>query len=903
MIKTLKKLIFSVSAGLLFLTAGTVMPVCGATVDVTLTIRPSHNVPPARITNLTSLKADYVAGGAEGKINLFWTAPETKLDTLVKDYYIRWGTQSVTADFSGDTTAWWNQAGGINLYNWMNNPGDTMNHIAENLTPSVTYYFAIKARDKFGNLSDIDLKTFNLEQPFAIASVDDIKPSAITNLIAAKGVSRGKINLSWTAPGDDGLHGTAAKYFIRYATFSIASVGGDTNIWWNLSNNITEKSPIPMPSIQGSNESLPITGLMSGTTYYFAIKSADERDNISEINTAFAIAPRGCPGAVISLVAATGTREREIDLQWIAPGTIEYGGGTLRTYFIRYATFSVTDVGNSTQAWWNSAKNLSEKSPIPTPSDPGSNENLTITGLVRGATYYFAIKSEDNYGNLSDIDISIQSSNQATAFAQKDTILPIAVTDLFAATGANEGTILLSWTAPDDGFPADGVYPDKVKKYFIKFSTTAPDNTTLWWNNAKDISEKSPVPAPSEPGVSENMTVTGLIGNKLYYFAIKSEDDWGNISLISNIPGAAAAEYSAIPFPPSGVRINEIKSDGTVVLSFSSVKINTDRSKYVKRGIYRIYRKIIGAANWEIIATIEDLSHMDKFIYEDTDASTLKGVKLYRITAVDIFGNESKPSMILDTSEYLNVIAQHYDKKAKLQIPYTVNSILYAEENNIGEDLIIDVVRLPSEDANILNKFHFKAISAATGKTINSVVFEEALVRLSIYFDVSGCKISGSPRAVSAWEAEKQLSLYWFNGLEWVKLGGEVDIFKNRVSINVKSLGSYALRLSYRGDSFEIISIHPDKIFTPNNDGWLDFFEIKYDNPKRASVRGKIYDLNGVWIADMVRGTTEGFASGSLKWDGTNFDGKRMSGGVYIYQIEVTGEENKVINGTVVIAR
>jgi len=41
------------------------------------------------------------------------------------------------------------------------------------------------------------------------------------------------------------------------------------------------------------------------------------------------------------------------------------------------------------------------------------------------------------------------------------------------------------------------------------------------------------------------------------------------------------------------------------------------------------------------------------------------------------------------------------------------------------------------------------------------------------------------------------------------------------------------------------MSTQPDKIFTPNGDGWNDYFEITYENPADGMVNGKIYDLKG----------------------------------------------------------
>ena len=98
--------------------------------------------------------------------------------------------------------------------------------------------------------------------------------------------------------------------------------------------------------------------------------------------------------------------------------------------------------------------------------------------------------------------------------------------------------------------------------------------------------------------------------------------------------------------------------------------------------------------------------------------------------------------------------------------------------------------------------------------------------------------------------------------------------------------------------SFEI-KVHPNKIFTPNGDGWNDYFEIQYDNPYDALVSGKIYDIKGRLIADMEKDEHKE----RLIWDGNGVNNDPVTGGLYIYQVEVYGPENKIIKGIVILVR
>lgn len=79
-----------------------------------------------------------------------------------------------------------------------------------------------------------------------------------------------EVNLNWTAPGDDGMIGTVSQYDIRYSEFII------TNNNWDSAQPVIFNQEI-LPA--GSQQQILIEGLVSGKTYYFALKSCDEVSN------------------------------------------------------------------------------------------------------------------------------------------------------------------------------------------------------------------------------------------------------------------------------------------------------------------------------------------------------------------------------------------------------------------------------------------------------------------------------------------------------------------------------------------------------------------------------------------------------------------------------------------------
>jgi hypothetical protein len=106
------------------------------------------------------------------------------------------------------------------------------------------------------------------------APADLTAPSAISDL-AALNAATSSIDISWTAPGDDGNSGTATAYDIRYRTNNIT--GGN----WN---SATQVSGEPTPQIAGTNQSMTVSGLAENIEYFFAIKTSDEAANESGLS-------------------------------------------------------------------------------------------------------------------------------------------------------------------------------------------------------------------------------------------------------------------------------------------------------------------------------------------------------------------------------------------------------------------------------------------------------------------------------------------------------------------------------------------------------------------------------------------------------------------------------------------
>ncbi|MFH2048602.1 MAG: hypothetical protein ABIJ12_04060 [bacterium] len=106
-------------------------------------------------------------------------------------------------------------------------------------------------------------------------------------LLVVSGANAASATLRWTATGDDGYSGQATVYDIRYSLSTITEAN-----WANA----TKVTGLPVPKMSGSEETFTVADLSSSTTYYFAIKAADEVFNWSVISNVVSLATLCCSG-------------------------------------------------------------------------------------------------------------------------------------------------------------------------------------------------------------------------------------------------------------------------------------------------------------------------------------------------------------------------------------------------------------------------------------------------------------------------------------------------------------------------------------------------------------------------------------------------------------------------------
>jgi phosphodiesterase/alkaline phosphatase D-like protein len=323
-----------------------------------LAIEYERNGPPNAVTNLAAADVDWY------QLRLTWTAPSDLPPGPVASYDFRYSTSLIDDGNFAAATPLPNVPAAAA-------PGTAQDLLVTGLNPSTQYSFAMRSRDVAGVLSP-------LSNVVSVTTIDmDTTPPADVADLAAVDIRPNHIVLAWTAPGDDGNTDTAAGYELRYSTAPIDP--------GNFAASTLIETAAPQPA--GSAETVTLHGLAPATTYYFAIRSRDERPNwsgLSNVAVATTMAEDLTPPECVSDLRVVSAHIRTAVVLWTAPADVGPAGCAF--YDLRYSTVPI-DEGN-----WAGAVQVDGE---PAPATPGTSQRITVLGLSADTQYYFAIKTGD----------------------------------------------------------------------------------------------------------------------------------------------------------------------------------------------------------------------------------------------------------------------------------------------------------------------------------------------------------------------------------------------------------------------------------------------------------------------------------------------------------------------------
>ncbi len=223
---------------------------------------PQDTIPPAAIQDL------HIEGGftCVSFFTLAWTATgDDSLDGAAEVYELRYSLNGL------GTEELWSAATPVGGLPAPLPAGTDESFDVHGLDPGV-YYFAIKARDEAGNWSPLSNSASG-----ELCAPDTVPPATVTDLrIDPHSSTADALVIRWTASGDDSTDGIAEAYDLRYNLSGFASLSD-----WEAAVRVEDEPP---PQTSGEPESLRVGGLDSATTYYFALRVADDSGLVSGLS-------------------------------------------------------------------------------------------------------------------------------------------------------------------------------------------------------------------------------------------------------------------------------------------------------------------------------------------------------------------------------------------------------------------------------------------------------------------------------------------------------------------------------------------------------------------------------------------------------------------------------------------
>jgi hypothetical protein len=249
---------------------------------------------------------------------------------------------------------------------------------------------------------------------YASTTPDTTAPAAVSNLTVSTGANQGEVNLSWSAPGDDGSAGTATTYIIKYSSSAITT---DTQF-----NAATDVAGEPTPAVAGTNQSMTVTGLTPGQTYYFAMKTQDEVPNTSGLSNS--------PSAVAKSVAVNNP-----------PVLASIDAKSVNENVLLTFTLSASDADGNSLTY--SATNLPSGATFVGQTfswTPSYTQSGTYPGV------HFAV-TDGSATDTEDITITVVNVNQAptlSSIGNKTVAENVALTFTLSASDADSDTLTYS---------------------------------------------------------------------------------------------------------------------------------------------------------------------------------------------------------------------------------------------------------------------------------------------------------------------------------------------------------------------------------------------------------------------------------------------------------------------------
>lgn len=314
----------------------------------------------------------------------------------------------------------------------------------------------------------------------AVAAADTTPPDTLITFDATP--LDENVFLEWLVPMDADLMGTLIMY--KTSGFPTDHTDGTP-----VENGASGRFPV------GAGQSFTHTGLINGTTYYYAAFDYDASGNYSAALTDSATPFDGlAPSPLSSFEALAG--DSSVTLTWVNPSDTDFDRTVIRYSTVDYPAGPTDGLGV-------------DGADGEFPNDPGTAGEFVHSGLENGTTYYYTAFAADEVPNYS-----VETEASATP---ADTYPPGSIPAAGISAQA-DGSIMLWWRAPDDS---------DVEGVLVRYSVDQPPAT---------IDDGLPVPNGSdgvfamEPAEIDTFYHTGLVSDTTHFYSLWVFDEVPNYS-------------------------------------------------------------------------------------------------------------------------------------------------------------------------------------------------------------------------------------------------------------------------------------------------------------------------------------------------------------------------------------
>ncbi len=293
----------------------------------------------------------------------------------------------------------------------------------------------------------------------------------------------------------DTSNATTGEYreFVAWGVISASQVGSGFSAY-KVYRSTDNSSFSLVATITNRNVNYHLdTGLSTGTTYYYKIRSEDTNGNISEYSSTINDSPDGQGGSdstspTITSVASSNITTTSATITWttdeLADSSVGYSTDT--SYLPEYGNASMV-----------------------------TSHSIVLTGLTPDTSYNIRVKSRDSSSNLGQVDASSPGSNSIPVFSF--TTLPGPAISLVTTPSLSNNQATITWLTTTDS------------NSYVSYATSVSGGALV-----SPTEVGSPTLVGGSSPYAHSVTLTGLTQGTRYYFSVKSTDASSNEALDNN---------------------------------------------------------------------------------------------------------------------------------------------------------------------------------------------------------------------------------------------------------------------------------------------------------------------------------------------------------------------------------